>query len=307
MKTLVLDSNSILSPDSFKLLNPHVESRLAECRTLEAIQVFLPRTVLVEVSYKKAVVLEKALNDWKTSGSHVANFSKIIPSSQNITTEQLKINLYRKYLNWCKLNKVSIEPTPINTIDWKRLITNSLYRKAPFSDGKSEKGFRDALILESFVVIAKKFPDQEITLITGDKRLTEAAKERVACEVVEDIDAFLSILNLRHWHVTSARLEIFTTKASRIFFEENNPTCLFEKTGILPLIRKQYEKALKAFPEVSVFDTIEFYPNFLTFVQIGSEKVSVGSSMYSRRSLHSVPPAVTSKGTTLGLMFSNWL
>ena len=89
----------------------------------------------------------------------------------------------------------------LNGVDWRSLIANSVSRKPPFdASAESEKGFRDAVILETFLQLVADTPDDRtryrVLLLTRDGLLTKAASTRLAgtphAEVVTSVDAIRS-------------------------------------------------------------------------------------------------------------------
>jgi hypothetical protein len=66
------------------------------------------------------------------------------------------------------------------SVDWGALIHAAVYRKPPFEAGDKEKGFRDALVAESFLQLLNASPRTaescRVVLVTSDGLLAEAVK-----------------------------------------------------------------------------------------------------------------------------------
>jgi hypothetical protein len=152
-RIVILDSNCILSPDERKLVNPRIETTLRDCRKLYPIDAFVPRIVLSEIAYRKCISSERLLSKTQHSAAGLAQILKVETLGKPITPPPIRNNLYRQYLTWCSRNNVTAVRVPVEKINWKRLITDAVQRRAPFSQGDSEKGFRDALILQSAVSV----------------------------------------------------------------------------------------------------------------------------------------------------------
>lgn len=279
-RTVILDSNSILSPDDRKLVNPRIEETLRDCRKLYPIGVFVPRIVLSEVAYRKCISSERLLSKAQHSASSLVQILKVETLGESISPPPVRYNLYRQYLNWCRQNNVTVVRVPTEKINWKRLITDAVQRRAPFSQGDSEKGFRDALILHSAMSVVVSRRDTKVTLITSDERFKDAIREQTEWETADSLDEYLAVLKLEHSSVTTKRIEIFTSKASQMFFEPSNQNCLFYKANVLGLIRSQFAKQLDAIPEMNVLENLVYFPDRTTLDRYGEDVVMVGFSWY---------------------------
>jgi hypothetical protein len=65
-------------------------------------------------------------------------------------------------------------------VDWRVLIHAAAYRIPPFQAGDKEKGFRDALVAESFLQLLTDSPKTpnlcRVVLVTSDELLSQAVK-----------------------------------------------------------------------------------------------------------------------------------
>jgi hypothetical protein len=98
--------------------------------------------------------------------------------------------------------------------------------------------------------------------------------------VVRDIEEYTAILHLLHAQIQGARLELFTTKASRVFYEQGNQHCVFNRLEVLSLIRKMFARELEDIPELGFFGETLYIPDMSTMSKIGDDAVSVGPSSY---------------------------
>jgi hypothetical protein len=112
------------------------------------------------------------------------------------------------------------------SIDWASLIQAALYRKPPFQAGEKEKGFRDALVAESFVQLLAESPRTpkscRVVLITSDSLLTEAVKERTAgysnASVLAGVEELKGLINTLISNVSEDFIEQLKPKAAKFFF-----------------------------------------------------------------------------------------
>jgi hypothetical protein len=163
----------------------------------------------------------------------------------------------------------------LSAIDWAALIQAALYRKAPFQAGEKEKGFRDALVLESYsqaVAASPKMPNQcRVVLVTSDGLLAAAARERVTgqanASVLVGVDELRGLINTLVSNVSEDFIEQLKPKASKLFFTsaEDKDTIYFtERIG--EQIREKYKDDLTKNPEGTKFRTNKVWyigtPNF---------------------------------------------
>jgi len=172
--------------------------------------------------------------------SSVGKIEKVLKHNLNIT-EQTIIErvplLVEEQLQELGVEIISFDPA---RIDWPRLVRDSASRKAPFEKGEKEKGFRDAVILESFLQLVERSPKTAssclIALVARDARLTAAAKERTEAakniRFVEDISALKGLINTLVARVDEEFIENIKEEAAIYFFkrDKKNPD---EKSGLM--------------------------------------------------------------------------
>lgn len=114
-----------------------------------------------------------------------------------------------------------------STVHWDDVIYRAAFRLAPFQVGDAEKGFRDAVVLETFCQLYETLGISEpsqLVLVTSDKLLREALTERlgnrpgvVFHENIESLET--SIVALSTEYDQKLAQEIVLT--ARRFLDEN--------------------------------------------------------------------------------------
>ena len=71
-------------------------------------------------------------------------------------------------------------PTPIPNIDWAAIVESAVWRRPPFTfdakDKNNEKGFRDAVILETLAHLCQSTPtDKTVIFVCNDDLLRTTA------------------------------------------------------------------------------------------------------------------------------------
>lgn len=88
-----------------------------------------------------------------------------------------------------RLNTLGVPELKLDNtrVDLSQLALDATYRRPPFQIGEKEKGFRDALLVESFVQLVEESPktaqSARIVLISNDKLVKTAVEARLSKSV----------------------------------------------------------------------------------------------------------------------------
>lgn len=185
-----------------------------------------------------------------------------------VLLERVKVNIEEKEKQ-LGLSEIKLDH---GLVDWAKLIHAAAYRNAPFEAGEKEKGFRDALIAESFLqllVSSPKSPDVcRVVLITSDGRLMAAVKERTAdsrnVSVLANIEELRGLINTIVSNVGEDFIALLKPKAARLFFTSSEDKGTFIYTEkIIEKLKEKFRSDLEAKPEGTAFrnsGTWHIYP-----------------------------------------------
>jgi hypothetical protein len=121
-------------------------------------------------------------------------------------------------------------------VDWMAVVENAVTRRPPFDPAeKQEKGFRDAVILETISQLVEELPKTRqncrIVLVCADHLLGEAAKQRTAeranFSIVSELSGLKTILNALASELTEKMLTEILPTASAVFLDSHKKTGLF--------------------------------------------------------------------------------
>lgn len=124
---------------------------------------------------------------------------QLLGHSLNISNHTIENSVAERIAN--QLRDLNIVQFALDTgkIDWSRLISDAAYRNPPFKKGDTEKGFRDAVIVEEFLQIVASSPTSpsicRIALVTADDLLRSAAADRSYGH--ENVRMFASLEDLK--------------------------------------------------------------------------------------------------------------
>jgi hypothetical protein len=136
------------------------------------------------------------------------------------------------------------------------VILDASYRRPPFQLGEKEKGFRDALILETFLQIVKNSPTSRslvrIALVSSDQLLRDAALSRLpsAANVhfLESVDALKGLINTIGSAVDEQFIAAIKERAADIFFKSGDENTLYQKESIGARLESVLKNATQKLP-----------------------------------------------------------
>ncbi|GBD86554.1 hypothetical protein BMS3Abin03_00474 [bacterium BMS3Abin03] len=249
---IVFDTNVLFTGSASDLINTEVAKTVKENSNHSDLLIkwYLPEVVIHERVFqmrKRGYELLFSIQKLEKLLGHNLNINeKIIDSRINETIEnQIKENGFEK------LN------LSIDKIDWQTIINNSLYRKAPFEDSEKEKGFRDALIIESVCQLIADSPSTtkicRIVIVSNDGLLITALKERNAgknnVRILRNVEELKGLINTLVSKVDEEFINKIIDSLNNYFFSEENQEGIFYKSEIQKKILDKYQKELTLIPE----------------------------------------------------------
>ncbi len=247
----VLDTNQLYTGSASDLLNSALRLVIESSRTHKdlTIEWYVPKVVLLEREYQ---MIEEA----KTVLPSIAKLERLLSHNFCITQVileehvRLAINKQKEALGLRVLDLL------IEDVDWARLINDAAFRNPPFEKGKTEKGFRDAIIAECFYQLAKTSPKSpshcRVTLVTNDGLLADAIKIRFSdkrtIKILSSTDEVQSFINTLASAVTESFIREFRDAAYTYFFEEKDGSGLFIDEHLQEMITSKYKAQLTEVP-----------------------------------------------------------
>lgn len=240
---LVLDTNILHSSDKSLVVNKEFTEFWDKHSSAIEISLKLPYVVFGEIQFQHTT---SALKSLKSANDSIKKLSDITTKkySHQISEKRISKEVKDRLDAWLKLMKGSILKSPIESIDWSRLIDDSIWRNPPFSyDVKKEdleKGFRDSIILETLCEHYKKNSDKHIVFVTNDTLLREAALERLKgakqVKIMSSLDDVDSYFKLMQEDFTEAFVDSIIDKASMKFIDHKNKNSIVFKEGLSKIL-----------------------------------------------------------------------
>lgn len=172
---VVFDTNSIYAKAADKLLSDRTRKLIKSfsSNALVAVHWYLAPMVKSEREYQ---MVEEALELLPA----VRKASRFMEQPFNFTEEDARAQVNR-IINR-QIEDHGIQEIAFNEglVDWSGLINRAVRRLPPFEKGEEEKGFRDAIILETFLQLRKKLDlsaPNKLVLLSSDNLLKAAAEQ----------------------------------------------------------------------------------------------------------------------------------
>lgn len=141
-------------------------------------------------------------------------------------------------------------------VNWDDVIKRSVKRQPPFEDNDKEKGFRDAVIGNTFLQLCDEYPTTpticKLALVSDDERLRDFVKEMTLSaknvRILSNVDELENLINTLVSEISEDFAEELAAKASKLFFEKENERTFYYKQGIGDRIREKFSETLDASP-----------------------------------------------------------
>ena len=235
----------------------------------------LPQLVVDERKYQMNLRANKLL-------PHIEKVEKLLGHNLAITPEILKGGVDGVIQRELEKHSLNVLELDTQSVGWPELIQRAVTRQPPFDPAeKQEKGFRDAVILETFCQLVEKLPKTaqscRIVFVCADGLLADARKratDRTNLIVTGGLSDLKTMLNALASQLTDETLTKILPLAKKMFFDAEAKTGMWLSEKLSAKIRGQYGAILDAAP----------WPDFKTGVI---------------RRLVSTPAFLTKKGQTL--------
>ncbi len=250
---IVPDTNILWHEDKSLVVSPDFESFWNEYSRQLTLRLIIPEVVRGELLFQQTTSATKSLS------IAIENLEKVGRITQKkfrkpTTPEITKKRIEKRFDNWLNRSDGSIEPTPIEDIDWRHMVNSAIWRDSPFTfDPKnrdSEKGFRDALILETVPKIVSSNSSEFIAFVSNDTALRETLDKRISIletrySSYESLSDLGSYFRLIHERLTSSFVKGISRTARRRFFKIGSESCLWYKDSIRDQILKKYSSEFR--------------------------------------------------------------
>jgi len=151
---------------------------------------------------------------------------------------------------------LTIRRLAIESVDWNRLLLDATYRRPPFEPGDQEKGFRDAIVAETFFQIIEESPSTpkvcRVILVTQDNLLAQAVETRAAGQpnvyVLRSLEELAGLINTLASTVDEEFISRLRGPGSELFFTQGQQDTVFYKEQVKKKLSEKFADQLKSLP-----------------------------------------------------------
>jgi hypothetical protein len=248
---IALDTNQLYTGSASDLLKSPLHDLILECRRHSDVNLewWLPEVVRHEREYQMLKAAHQLI-------PAMAKLERLLGHNLGIGESILATRVHEAVEQQIKDLDLKVIHLDVKAVDWPRLIHDAAYRELPFGPGESEKGFRDAVILESFVQLVADSPKTpsvcRIALVTNDELLSKAIVDRTEGQsnvrILKSLDDLESLINTLVSDVTDDFVLEIRGAAATFFYSEDNKEGLVFKEKVLETISERFSAELLATP-----------------------------------------------------------
>ncbi len=248
---IILDTSQLYTGSASALFREEVVRLVEDARRHRDIQVswYIPEIVKLERMYQMQEAAREIL-------PALAKLERLLGHSFGIGEELLDERVNSAIDRQVTSLGIHLLPLDVAKVDWNRVVEDAAARRPPFDAGKHEKGFRDAIVAETFLQLVDSSPKSasscRLTLVTGDERLALATDERTRdsanVRTVRSLEELKDLINTVVGDVTEEFLKGIRDAASRCFFVKGDQSTLFYKADVRGRITSQFSADLERLP-----------------------------------------------------------
>lgn len=247
---VVVDTSVLWCEDKTEVVRPAFDSFWEDYSRDFQLALRVPEVVQGELAFQQAISATKSM---RIATEAIEKISKITDwkYAHRIRERDIKERVAARFRTWLKRKGGKVVSTPVDKIDWTNMIHRAIWREPPFELDRNkpdyEKGFRDALILETVVHICEKESSQaKMAFLCGDNLLKDTAKailqsdERFSC--FDSLEDFESYLKLTKEKLEDQFIKSILKRASQKFYAKGGPNCLYLREGIRTRLQRDYKE-----------------------------------------------------------------
>jgi hypothetical protein len=274
---VVLDTSALFTATASTFLRREVSELITEAERTSSLAIswYVPSVVRHERHFQMLMEARKYLPT-------IEKLERLLGHNLNITDHILELRVKEAVDSQVKeLNLIVLEFDP-KSVDWVQLSEDAVFRRPPFQPGEKEKGFRDALILESFVQLVQASPTTSVAarmiLVSGDGLLREAAQARTSrfanVYVLDSVDALKGLINTLDSTADEGFIALLQEQAGKIFFVPGEEANLYHKAGVQGQLDHALRNGITSLPNSAErYDTLEWSLNPPRFVSKQGQKI----------------------------------
>jgi hypothetical protein len=250
---VIPDTNILWCKDKGPAVNPDFDKWWDQQSGIAPMELVLPHVVRGELLYQQTT---SALKAHEKITEHCVEIASITtsPHRNKISQDRIRKQIATKLDKWITNKSARVAPIPVGSVDIAAIAEQAIWRIPPFeADSKNpdhEKGFRDALILETMAdIVAKEKKALNFVFLSGDHLLRTAVAHRLRTDAramcYESLQDFSSYLKLTREKLTNEFIKGIIPRAASKFFTSGDDSCIVLRDKLLDRLRNEYKSKLQ--------------------------------------------------------------
>lgn len=250
---VVPDTNILWDKDKKNPVSPDFDAFWKKNIPRIRLTLAVPEVVCGELHFQQATSAIKAAESVSEQIGLVSGITNVKYETR-LDHQKIRKQVGDKLQKWVKgLNGVVIK-TPVESIDWSKLVQDAIWRKEPFTfapkDKDGEKGFRDALILETLLCVCEenKEKSNNVVFLCNDFLLKTAAENRLKQNskvlIFESLTEFDAYIKLTQQQLTDKFVKSIRHHARSKFFTADDRSTIYYRDNIKQAIKEKYADEL---------------------------------------------------------------
>lgn len=174
---IVFDTNPLWTGSADQFLSLRVSKLIKSLSTKPSLNIhwYVPTIVRFEREYQM-------LTEANTFLASVNKAERLMGKSFGFTSESARAQIQELIAKRMEEHRIVAPSFDAAAVDWNRIIERAAFRIPPFESGDTEKGFRDAIVLETFSQLHNTLnlsEPSQLILVTNDILLNSAVEERL--------------------------------------------------------------------------------------------------------------------------------
>lgn len=247
---ILLDTSVLFSPSPTLPINFELNKLISQSKNYTGLAWYIPEIVVDERKYQLITTAEELFRATKT-------LEKLLGQSFEKKFDSITKRIDEVFDNVKNTNLLRIFELDNSKVNWHQIFKNSAYRLPPFKPGDTEKGFRDAVVLESYIQLLSESQTDphpcRVVLATSDNLLARATRERIKgmknSHPPSNIGEIRELINVLLTRVDENLTEKVREMARDYFFNSESNESLFFKMKLQNKIESEFRKELLELPE----------------------------------------------------------
>lgn len=232
---VIVDTNILWHDNKEYVVDPDFDHFWTKEKVEFPMKLHIPEVVIGELLFQQTTSAQNAL---RKANDEIGRISKVTGQrySEVVSNQKIRKQVEARMNSWVNGVGAVVLTTPIKTINWAEVLENAIWRIEPFTknpkEPKHEKGFRDAMILETVSSATyQNLSQNSIAFICEDHALRSATDQRLGANknfsTYECLSDFVSFISLTKENLTKEFVKSIMARARDKFYNLKDKESLF--------------------------------------------------------------------------------